>query len=274
MTDLSLHRQHLRSPSGHATSEPAEKPYALSIDNLVLTRMLVFAPHPDDESLGVGALLSCAAAHGASIRVVFLTDGDNNPWPQRVARRQWKISAQQHVSWGRLRRHEARRALATLGVDPAAAAFFGLPDDRLATLERRHLVALIQDTIAEFDPTLLVIPSIDDFHPDHRTAHRAIMSAVSMTRRPMILSYIVHGRATDAYRAFAAGPESIARKHAAIGCHSSQLLLSRGRFMRYAARAERYAVIESLIVPDETRRTKWLAKLRHVISVIPGVRRR
>lgn len=272
MTDVSLHRQELRGSSDRdAVSGYAS---ALTIDDLPLTRVLVFAPHPDDESLGVGALLSCAAAQGASIGVIFLTDGDNNPWPQRVARRRWRITAQDHARWGRLRRHEARRALSRLGVDPNAATFFGLPDDRLATLERRHLVELIRDKIMELDPALLVIPSIDDFHPDHRAAHRAILRAVTMTRRPMILSYIVHGRASSAYRDFAAGPEFVDRKRAAIGCHSSQLLLSRGRFMRYATRTERYAVVESLIVPDESRVQKWIAKLRHVLSVFPGVPRR
>ena len=274
MTGLFLQRHELESSARRVTIGPYGDADAFSIDDLPVTRTLVFAPHPDDESLGAGALLSNAAASGASIRVIFLTDGDNNPWPQRVARRRWRIGAQDHASWGRLRRNEARRALSSLGVDPRAATFFGLPDDRLAALERRHLVELIRDTIAEFGPTLLVIPSIDDFHPDHRAAHRAIVRAVAMTRRPMILSYIVHGRATSAYRDFAAGSEFVDRKRAAIGCHSSQLLLSRARFMRYATRTERYAVVESLNVPDEKRTETWTAKLRHVLSVFPGFPRR
>lgn len=274
MTDVSLQRRELRAPSDHAMAKADGNANALSIDDLPIGRVLIFAPHPDDESLGVGALLAGAAKRGAAIRVIFLTDGDNNPWPQRVARRRWRITADDHRSWGRLRRREARRALVRLGVDPGAAAFFGLPDDRLARLERRHLVELIRDTIADFDPTLLVIPSIDDFHPDHRAAHRAILHAVAMTRMPMILSYIVHGQATPAYRAVAPGAEFMDRKRAAIGCHSSQLLLSRGRFLRYAARTEQFAVIESLNVPEESRTTRWMAKLHHVISVFPGVPRR
>ena len=273
MTGLSLHRQELQRSAGHLAAG-VDATSVLSIDDLPLSRMLVFAPHPDDESLGVGALVSRAAACGASIHVIFLTDGDNNPWPQRVARRRWRITGEDHRSWGRLRRSEARRALATLGVDPAAAIFFGLPDDRLAALNRQHLVQLIRDTIAEIKPTLLVIPSIDDFHPDHRAAHRAIVQAVKMTHVPMILSYIVHGRATAAYRPFAAGPEFADRKRAAIGCHSTQMLMSRARFLRYAARTEHYAVVDSLVVSEESLTAKWIARLRHVLSVFPGVPRR
>ena len=46
-------------------------------------RVLVLAVHPDDESLCAGGLIQHALAHGAKVRVVFITDGDNNPWPQR-----------------------------------------------------------------------------------------------------------------------------------------------------------------------------------------------
>ena len=41
-------------------------------------RLLVFAPHPDDETLATGELIQLARESGASVRVVFGTDGDNN----------------------------------------------------------------------------------------------------------------------------------------------------------------------------------------------------
>ena len=46
-------------------------------------RLLVFAPHPDDETIATGELIQLAIAAGVAVRVVFATDGDNNPWPQR-----------------------------------------------------------------------------------------------------------------------------------------------------------------------------------------------
>ena len=48
-------------------------------------KIAVLAPHPDDESLGTGGLIQQALAAGAEVRVIFVTDGDNNPWPQRFA---------------------------------------------------------------------------------------------------------------------------------------------------------------------------------------------
>ena len=258
-----------------ATVEAHAPANSLAIDDLPIVRTLVFAPHPDDESIGAGALLAAAARRGASITVIFITDGDNNPWPQRVARRRWRLTRRDHQRWGRLRRREARRALAELGVHRATSVFVGLPDDGLATLEWQLRDTVLQ-IINEFAPTLLVIPSIDDFHPDHRATHRAVLEALARYRGRQpdcILSYVVHGNATPESRSLTTGSDEMARKRSAIGCHRSQLLLSRGRFMRYAAREEQYAVVTSLTAVDEARSAKFMAKMRHIVSVFPTFRR-
>src|SRR6185369_1868960 len=71
------------------------------------SRLLVFAPHPDDESLGTGILLQQAVAAGAAICVVYLSDGENNPWPQRALSRRWRLNATDRQRWAKLRRREA-----------------------------------------------------------------------------------------------------------------------------------------------------------------------
>src|SRR5215471_9298548 len=48
------------------------------------SRVMLIAAHPDDESLACSVLLQRAVRAAAAIRVVYLTDGENNPWPQRV----------------------------------------------------------------------------------------------------------------------------------------------------------------------------------------------
>src|SRR5882672_10858445 len=69
-------------------------------------RLMVLAPHPDDETLGAGGLLQRAAARGVATRVVFATDGDDNPWPQRVVERRLWIGADARARWGARRRGE------------------------------------------------------------------------------------------------------------------------------------------------------------------------
>jgi len=98
------------------------------------SRLLLFAPHPDDESLACSVPLQRAARAGAAVHVVYVTDGDDNPWPQRVLERKWRLNATDRRRWGRLRRTEALAALRILGVNGSATRFLGLPDQKLTAL--------------------------------------------------------------------------------------------------------------------------------------------
>ena len=106
-------------------------------------RITVLAPHPDDESLGAGGLIQQALAAGAGVRVIFITDGDNNPWPQRWIERRWRIDGECRPRWGARRRAEALRALERLGVPASQAEFFGLPDAGILPLWRRRDAAVL-----------------------------------------------------------------------------------------------------------------------------------
>src|SRR5260370_20574447 len=83
-------------------------------------RLLYFAPHPDDETLAGGGLIQKASAMGARLCVVFLTNGDRNPWPQRVMERSLFLDAKARRRWGLTRQGEARAALDMLGAGRAA----------------------------------------------------------------------------------------------------------------------------------------------------------
>ena len=45
------------------------------------SRLIMIAPHPDDEALACSVILQHAVRAGTVIRVVYATDGDDNPWP-------------------------------------------------------------------------------------------------------------------------------------------------------------------------------------------------
>ena len=92
---------------------------------------MLIAPHPDDEALACSVILQQAVRAGAAIRVVYVTDGDNNPWPQRALERRWRLSASDRKRWGKLRRSEALAALRDLGIHPSDVQFLGLPDQGL-----------------------------------------------------------------------------------------------------------------------------------------------
>ena len=214
---------------------------------------MMLAPHPDDESLACSVLLQQAVGAGAAIRVVYATDGDDNPWPQRVLERKWRLNATDRRRWGRLRRTEALAALRALGVNASAACFLGLPDQKLTALlmsNRHPALERFAAMIADWAPTDLLVPSISDTHPDHsalavmvRLALSEFFSGSAAAGRMSVWSYAVHGTSPaffDCAQTIRQSEVETATKLRAIRCHKTQLKLSRKRFLGYAARPERF----------------------------------
>ena len=222
------------------------------------SRLLLFAPHPDDESLACSILLQRAVHAGAVVRVVYVTDGDDNPWPQRVLERKWRLNATDRRRWGRLRRTEALAALRVLGVNGSAARFLALPDQKLTavlTCGCQSALERFVGIIADWEPTDLLMPSICDTHPDHSALAVMLRLVLSesflapMARGQMaVWSYVVHGKSPaflDCAEKICDSHSEAATKLRAIRCHKTQLKLSRKRFLAYAGRPERLVKVSA-----------------------------
>lgn len=216
-------------------------------------RVMVLAVHPDDESLATGGLLQRAGGVGAAIRVVFITDGENNPWPQRALERRWWLGPADRARWGQRRRAEALAALGVLGVEAGCARFLGWPDQGLTALLLGDRAGMASETLARhirtWRPTLLFVPSLRDRHPDHSALavlvrlalHR--LGATDHRLPPTVLHYLVHGQEPPHANTAVTLPLFVWEKRnkaAAIARHASQLLLSRQRFLAYATDEERF----------------------------------
>jgi LmbE family N-acetylglucosaminyl deacetylase len=211
-------------------------------------KVLVIAPHPDDESLGAGGLLQRLFAEGIPVRILFATNGENNAWAQRYWEKRWMIGPVERVRWGRRRREEALNAISVLGGKADCAKFLNLPDQGITDLLMQgdpDLSLLIAEEIKNWEPTLAVIPTIQDAHPDHSALSVACSMALNSAGRSMIQAwkYLVHKpkvQITQDPLTLLLSPEEVERKRRAILCHETQVTLSRGRFTRFAKIAEAY----------------------------------
>ncbi len=242
-----------------------------------LTRVLVIATHPDDDVIGAGGLIQRTIAAGGALRVLFVTGGEKNEWPQRAMLRKWRITAADRADWARLRKGEAECALDRIGAGATCSFFLGFPDQHLSELARRGDSALLDQIaahVAEFRPSLVVAPSHFDVHTDHRASsyftHRVVGGTVP------IATYLVHGTPPTTRMLFTIHltAEEQERKRAAIACHKSQLFLSRKRFLGYARDTETFYGPEYDLVLVDSAMSDRVSSLRHAFAAVFGALRR
>ena len=208
-------------------SQVAEEEWLSSLEDLPPWEMpdspiLVIAPHPDDETLGVGGLIAAARQQGIDVTVAAVTDGEN-AYLQDLAQAQ-KLAS--------LRRREQEGALARLGVPAEKMIRFGLPDSGLAGREGA-LAEWMAPLISK--DTCVIAPWAGDFHPDHEACGRAA-AAVARQAGASISYYFfwTWHRGTPELldgldlRSFELTPGELAAKLDALDCHQSQLVREGG----------------------------------------------
>src|SRR5262245_642950 len=97
-------------------------------------RVVVFAPHPDDETIGAGGLIHRLVREHASVQIVFMTSGDGYPDAVRAALHGRAPHASDYLAYGRQREREGLAAARRLGVPADAVQFLGFPDGGLDAL--------------------------------------------------------------------------------------------------------------------------------------------
>lgn len=244
------------------------------------TRLLVVAPHPDDEIIACGGLLQAVARAGGRARVLFATDGDNNPWPQRLTERRWRLDAQARKRWGALRRAEAEAALGALQCDGLDGMHVGWPDGGLTTLlapaRSAEAIDTLTDMMAGFNPTLVMVPAFGDYHPDHSAL--ALLATQALRRFPGVRtgSFHIHVPPSSAGQEWsvALDAQALERKRGALRCYGSQLHFGQQRLLKFARRHETFdigtGVPQAAVTGDRWRwriaLPDWMARLgaRHL----------
>jgi LmbE family N-acetylglucosaminyl deacetylase len=226
-------------------------------------RVLVLAPHPDDEVFGCGGCIARYAEAGADVRVLVLSDGggylDGAERDERV----------------RTRRAESRRAASLLGITDIR---FGPWHDRTLAAAA-DLRGWLRDAMQDFDAALVFCPSLWEVHPDHRaTALAALQAQQDLARTaepgPGLAFYEVSAPLQPNCLVDITGV--LARKRAAMAAFESEL--ARQRYDRHIDALNLYRTYslppdvesaEALTLVAPTAAPAWLAGYNE--SAPPGI---
>lgn len=195
-------------------------------------RLLVLAPHPDDEVIGTGGLVAQHLRERRAVRVIVFTDGAQ---AGDAARRE----------------EESRAGLALLG-EGAEVRFLRFPDRRLDAAGDT-LLSAIRSELTDFRPDLVLVPSPVEIHPDHlalATAFCAVVQSDESLFADLALARAAFYEVSQPLR-----PNTLVdisdvaeAKYAAVAAHASQ------RELRdYPALARGLNAYRSMTMPAETR---------------------
>lgn len=180
-------------------------------------RVLVLAPHADDETFGCGGTLAALVGDGARLDVLVVTDGAGD---------ETDAGARRLV--GERRLEETREALRRLGGGAARCAF--LPDRGLAASGAALAGALEGELLAK-RPDLVFVPSPVEVHPDHRAVAEAFLSLFAGDAGRRLAAALPDGARAAFYEVsqpfrpnvLVDVSRTIARKEAAVAAFVSQL---------------------------------------------------
>jgi LmbE family N-acetylglucosaminyl deacetylase len=188
-------------------------------------RILIVAPHIDDEAISAGGYAIDAIANGAEVYVVFLTAGDCNQLTARLLHKTMEPTASNYLSVGKTRIAEAKEAMKILGVSSDHFFILGYPDRGLRTMvdnpdavvrsrgTRAHEVPYddalspgsqykvanaisdLKQVIELAKPTIVIAPVPFDKHSDHAAAAEIVdLTLAQMQWQATRLGYLIHAR--------------------------------------------------------------------------------
>jgi LmbE family N-acetylglucosaminyl deacetylase len=153
-------------------------------------RVLVLAPHADDESIGCGGTLCKYAQSGADVHVAFLTDGGLGNRDLRRLPANHPERAPRTQALVQQRRDEAAAALSVLGI--SACTFLDAPDGGLDP-EDSFVITKLTRLLREFEPEIIFLPFMTDRHPDHSAASGCLLNSLEQVATPALKRVMLCG---------------------------------------------------------------------------------
>ncbi|HEX9986508.1 MAG TPA: PIG-L family deacetylase [Thermoanaerobaculia bacterium] len=191
-------------------------------------RLLVLAPHPDDEVIACGGLVAQHLRDGRTVRIVVATDGGQ-------------------AGDAALREDETRAGVALLG--KADLEFLRFPDRALSD----DVIPRLREQLTVFRPDLILVPSPIEIHPDHLALSRAFCALIQQDETlfaDFAATRVAFYEVSQTLRpnALVDITEVAELKWSAIGAHASQTSLR-----DYASFARGLNAYRAMTLPPETR---------------------
>lgn len=155
-----------------ALGAPGRTPFRKGSDVLPFQRLLVVTAHPDDESFGLGSVLSALIARGVRVSILCFTLGEHS------------TLGVDGTDLGMRRQRELHAAAGVLGIDDITLLTY--PDGGLAELNGDELVDHILQLGADADALLVFDEGGVTGHPDHCQATDAALAAAEVLDLPVL----------------------------------------------------------------------------------------
>jgi LmbE family N-acetylglucosaminyl deacetylase len=192
-------------------------------------RILILAPHPDDETIGCAGIIQQAVKAGADIHIIYLTNGDHNQFAFIVYEKRITFRKSEFIHMGQVRRKEAVMAMKLLGLEEKRLIFLGYPDfgtfaifnqywqeakpfrSLLTRISRvpykenlsfgapykgESILADLKKILLAYKPNKIFVSHPADVNVDHKTFYLFLQVALADLSRqmpqPKIYPYLIH----------------------------------------------------------------------------------
>jgi N-acetylglucosamine malate deacetylase 1 len=144
-------------------------------------KILIIAPHPDDETLGAGGTILKHIAAGDKTHWLIITD----ILPEHGWEREQITSRQKEID------HVAKQ----YGFEGVHK--LGFPTTKLDEIPMREIIASIAAVILAIKPAVIYLQNRSDIHSDHRVAFEAIIACTKSFRSPFIERVLMYETITE-----------------------------------------------------------------------------
>jgi len=140
-----------------------------------MKKIIVFSPHPDDETLGCGGVIAKNVKEGNRVFVVIITDGRYALTEARI------MSFIGPLEMREIRRAEANKALEKLGLQTKDLVFLDFKDRDLKN-HKKEVYDAVKKILRDTNPNEIYYPQEMEYHVDHQVANKIIKAVVKNSK--------------------------------------------------------------------------------------------